>query len=79
MSFMKRIQSHYLVSSSKKFTIIKEDDEPEVVDETRLKEYAQNMYNANVDDESPPPCKKVTTVEQAIRNIEWAGEEVEEN
>ena len=34
------------------------------------------MYNANVDDEFPPPYKKVTTVEKALRNIEWAGEEV---
>lgn len=79
-SFMKKISAHYkCVSSNKKYTIIKDNDEPEAVDEKRLKEYAQNMYDANVDDESPPPHKKVTTVDQAIRNIEWAGEEVEEN
>ena len=65
------------VLANKKYTIIKDDDEPEVVDEKRLKEYAQNMYDANRDDETPPPHKKVLTIEQAIRNIEWAGEEVE--
>ena len=80
-SFLKKVEAAKVTSSAaglfKKFTITKDDDEPEVVDETRLKGYAQNMYNANVDDEFPPPYKKVTTVEQAIRNIEWAGEEVE--
>jgi len=65
------------MSILKKYNIIKDGDESEIVNEVRLKEYAQNLYTANRDDETPPPCEKVLTVEQAVRNIEWAGEEVE--
>jgi hypothetical protein len=64
--------------ASVKYRILKDGDEPEDCDERRLKEYAQNMYHANLDAlDNPVPHKKVLTVSQAIGNINWAGEEVE--
>jgi len=48
-------------------------DEPEVMDKARLIEYGRNISKANKGDDVPEVA--VNTVEQAINNAIWAGDE----
>lgn len=49
---------------------------PELMSHTRLLEYASNILQANIGEEGVPEVGRVTTLEQAIKIIDWFGETV---